>query len=118
MQSSQIKDLRTKLDQAVAENSQIKEFLSPTALQQAFTTALQATKAGPNNTEKKGTSKKFLGKHQEPKLSAGIDGTTDPEKSCRYCKDMGHELKNCPRLAARKEFLAAQQQQQQQNGLN
>ena len=75
-------------------------------------------KPGPDNTNKKGTGKKFLGKHwREPGLSAGIDGTTDPEKSCRYCKDMGHELKNCPRLAARKEFLAAQQQQQQ-SGLN
>ena len=31
-QSSQIKDLRSKLDQAVAENSQIREFLSPTSL--------------------------------------------------------------------------------------
>ena len=35
-QSSQIKDLHTKLDQVVAENTQIKEFLSPMALQQAF----------------------------------------------------------------------------------
>ena len=41
-QSSQIKDLHTKLDQAVAKNSQIKEFLSPTSLQKAFTSALQA----------------------------------------------------------------------------
>ena len=30
---------------------------------------------------------------------------------------MGHKLKNCPRLAARNEFLAPQQQQQQ-DGLN
>ena len=41
-QSSQIKDLHSKLDQAVAENSQIREFLSPTSLQKAFTSALQA----------------------------------------------------------------------------
>ena len=40
VQSSQIKDLHTKLNQGVVENSQIKEFLSPTALQQAFTAAL------------------------------------------------------------------------------
>ena len=39
-QSSQIKDLCTKLDQAVVENSEIREFLSPAALQQAFITAL------------------------------------------------------------------------------
>ena len=116
-QSLQIKDLHAKLDQAVAENSQIREFLSLTALQQAFTTALQTTQAGYNNVDKRGTGKKFLGKHHEPQLAAGKDGTTDPEKSCGYCKDMGHELQNCPRLAAKNEFLAAQQQQQQ-GGLN
>ena len=47
-QSSQIKDLHTKLDQAVAENTQIKEFLSPMALQQAFMTILQVTQPSPN----------------------------------------------------------------------
>ena len=65
------------------------------------------------NANKRGTGKKFLGICHAPKLAAGEDGTTDPEKSCRYCKDTGHELKNCPRLAARNEFLAAQQPQQQ-----
>ena len=41
-QSSQIKDLRTKLDGAVAENIQIQELLNPNTLQTAFTNALQA----------------------------------------------------------------------------
>ena len=44
MQSSQIKDLRSKLDQAVAENSQIRELLSPATLTTAFSNALTATK--------------------------------------------------------------------------
>ena len=44
-QASQIKELRTKLDEAVAKNSQMREFLSPTALQTAFTNALQAAKS-------------------------------------------------------------------------
>ena len=43
-QSSQIKDLRSKLDQAVAENSQIRELLSPATLTTAFSNALSATK--------------------------------------------------------------------------
>ena len=46
-QSSLIKDLHTKLDQAIAENSQIREFLNPTSLQTAFTNALHAAKVGP-----------------------------------------------------------------------
>ena len=69
-QSSQIKDLCAKLDQAVAENSQIREFLSSTASQQAFTTALQTTQAGYNNVDKRGTGKKFLGKRHEPQFAA------------------------------------------------
>ena len=88
-QSSQIKDLHTKLDQAVAENSQIKEFLSPTSLQMAFTSTLQAAQTWQSNTNKKnGKSKPFLDKCQEPQLTAGMDSSIDPEKSCRYCKDM------------------------------
>ena len=86
-QSSQIKDLCTKLDQAVAENSQIREFLSPTSLQKAFTSALQAAQTTSKSTGNNGQGRQpFLGKCQESQLLAGIDGTTDPEKSCRYCK--------------------------------
>ena len=116
-QSSQIKDLHTKLDQAVAENSQIREFLSPTSLQEAFTSALQAAQFGSSgSTRRNGQGRPFQGWHREPQLSAGIDGTTDPDKSCRYCKNMGHELGNCVRLKARKEFLA--HQEQLKSGLN
>ena len=42
-QSSQIKDLHEKLDGAIAENTQIKEWLNPNTLQKAFTNALQAS---------------------------------------------------------------------------
>ena len=42
-QSSQIKDLCEKLDGAIAENAQIKEWLNPNTLQTAFTNALQAS---------------------------------------------------------------------------
>ena len=42
-QSSQIKDLRVKLDGAIAENVQIRELLNPVTLQTVFTNALQAS---------------------------------------------------------------------------
>ena len=116
-QSSQIKDLHTKLDKAVAENSQIREFLSPTSLQKAFTSALQAAQTASKLTGTNGQGRRpFLGRCQDPQLSAGIDGTTDPEKSCRYCKAMGHELKNCLRLQAKEAFQA--RIKQQNSGLN
>ena len=42
-QSSQIKELHEKLDGAIAENAQIKEWLNPNTLQTVFTNALQAS---------------------------------------------------------------------------
>ena len=117
-QSSQIKDLRNKLDQAVAKNSQIREFLSPTSLQKAFTSALQAAQVASGSKGTSGPGKRpFLGKHRPSQLSAGIDRTTDQEKSCRYCKDMGHMLENCLRLQA-KEAFQAHMNLQQNSGLN
>ena len=113
-QSSQIKDLQSKLDQAVAENSQIREFLSPTSLTTTFTNALTAsksnftTKSCYSSSQQPGQSKPFLGKHQPPKLSAGKDGVTNPDQTCQYCKDTGHLIGNCLRLQAREEFLAIQ----------
>ena len=121
-QSSQIKDLCSKLDQAIAKNSQIQEFLNLASLQTAFTNALHATKVGSsglgctNPGQQHGKSKPFLDKRHEPQLSAGKNGSTDPNKSCKYFKDTGHEIGNCPRLQARQEFLA--HQQQSKGGLN
>ena len=117
-QSSQIKDLHSKLDQAVAKNSQIREFLSPTSLQKAFTSALQAAQVTSRSKGKLGPGRQpFLGKRHPPQLSAGIDSTTDMEKSCRYCKDTGHKLGNCLRLQAKEAFQACMEQQKN-SGLN
>ena len=44
-QSSQIQDLHSKLDAAVAENSQMQEYLHPSTLQIAVTNALQAAQS-------------------------------------------------------------------------
>ena len=67
-QSSQIKDLRTKLDQAVAQNSQIRELLSPATLTTAFSNAIMATKTSfakksryGGNSQQSGQGKPFLG---------------------------------------------------------
>ena len=102
----------------MAENSQIREFLSPTSLQKAFTSALQAAQVTSRSKGNLGPGgQPFLGKCRPSQLSAGIDGTTNPEQSCRYCKDTGHELTNCLRLQA-KEAFKARMEQQQNSGLN
>ena len=80
-------------------------------MQTAFTNALQAAKeSNSSNPNLRSGQQPFQGKRQPSQLSAGIGGTTDPEKSCRYCKDMGHEIGNCLRLQARKAFLTHQEQ--------
>ena len=118
VQSSQIKDLRSKLDQAVAENSQIRELLLPATLTMAFLNALTATKTTfANRPRSRGTNQQsgegrpFLGKYRPSQLSAGKDGTTNPKQICHYCKDMEHLLENCVRLEARQQFLANHERQ-------
>ena len=89
-QSSQIKDLRSKLDQAVAENSQIRELLLPATLTTAFSNALSATKtsstsqSGNRGNQQSGQGKPFLGRYRPSKLAAGKDGVTNPKQSCQY----------------------------------
>ena len=107
-QSSQIKDLRDKLDGAIAENTQIRELLNPATLQTAFTNALQATQLRPWG--------KFLGKKHDPVVAAGKDGTTDPDKTCNYCKYMGHSIDNCLCLQKHQAFL--EQRGRSREGLN
>ena len=125
-QSAQIKDLRQKLDQAVAENSQIRELLSPATLTMAFSNALSATKTSfasqsgsrsNQNQSQQFTSKPFLGKPHPSKLVAGKDGITNPDQTCRYCKDTGHLLENCLRLEARNKFIA-ERERKEKEGLN
>ena len=113
-QSSQIKDLWAKLDGAVTKNIKIWELLSPAALQTAFTNALQASQSGAKtnsgNNAQPQTGKPFLGKHWEPQLTAGKDGSIDPDKSCNYCKDTCHDISNCLCLQMWKAFLEQQKQ--------
>ena len=80
---------------------QIRELLNPTTLQTAFTNALQAS----GQFRPRG---KFFGKRRDPGIAAGIDGTTDPDKSCNYCKDTGHKKDNCLCLQKHNAFLASQ----------
>ena len=122
VQSAQIKDLRLKLDQAVADNSQIRELLSPATLTTAFSNALSATKKSfttrsqnGGNRQQSGQGRPFLGKIRASQLSQGKDGTTNPNQTCHYCKDTGDLLENCVRLEARNKFIADREKKE---GLN
>ena len=121
-QSTQIKDLRLKLDQAVAENSQIRELLSPATLTMAFSNTLSVTKTSftsqsGNRGNQQFAPRPFLGKYCPSKLAAGKDGTTNPDQTCRYCKDTRLLLENCVRLEARNKFIAVRERKENE-GLN
>ena len=63
-QSSQIKDLCTKLDGSIAKNAQIQELFNPASLQMALTNALQAAQSGATGKNSNNThpgKKPFLG---------------------------------------------------------
>ena len=77
----------------------------------ALTDALQAAQFGKNGSHSPPGKKPFLGKHWEPQLSAGMDDSIDPDKSCNYCKDTGHDICNCLHLQKQKAILVRQQQQ-------
>ena len=113
-QSSQIQDLHSKLDAAGAENSQMHEYLHPSTLQTAITNVLQTAQSnlcgcGGSHGFTPREDKPFLGQPREPQLLVGKDGTTYPDKTCRYCKDTGHELENCVCLQRKKELQAHHQ---------
>ena len=84
------------------------QYLSPTTLQTVFTNALQATQFRPQGNS--------FGKKCNPVAAAGKDGTKDPDKTCNYCKDMGHNIDNCLCLEKHQAFLARQARSQE--GLN
>ena len=123
-QSVQIKYLRLKLDQAVAENSQIRELLLSATLTTAFSNTLSATKTSfttrsqnEGNRQQSGSGRLFLGKVCPSQLAQGKDGTTNPDQTCHYCKDTGHLLENCVWLEARNKFIA-EREKKEKEGLN
>ena len=60
--------------------------------------------------------KPYLGKPREPQVTPGVDGSLNPALSCKYCKDMGHNVSkvNCTKVK-RKEALKAAAASQQPN---
>ena len=77
-------------------------------LQTAFTYALQAS------GQQFRTCGKFFGKRHDPIVVAGIDRMIDADKSCNYCKDMGHKKNNCLHLQKHNAFVVSKSRE----GLN
>ena len=123
-QTAQIKDLRVKLDSAVAENTQMHEYLDPKNFQTHITNVIQEAQRTASQINQFNQryiphqSHPYTGIPQPPECSAGKDGTTNPELSCRYCKDTGHKLPNCLRLEKKKDLEATRAASRPQNSSN
>ena len=66
------------------------------AITQAMSCMYVGTKKLAGDQETKG--KPFLGTDRPSELSKGMDGSLDPNLSCWYCKDTGHEKENYRQL--------------------
>ena len=58
--------------------------------------------------------KPYLGPPREPQVTPSADGSLNPALSCKYCKDMVHDVSNCAKVK-RKEALKAATASQQPN---
>ena len=95
-----------KISSLEAQNQKLAQLLEPKFLVETITKAVASNlnigidkKAAQN--ESGYTGKPYLGKPRPSKLALGIDGSLDPELSCRYCKDTGHLKENCVKLNRR-----------------
>ena len=95
-----------KISSLEAQTQKLAQLLEPKFLVKTITKAVASNLN--INMEKKSaqkesgyTGKPYLGKQRPSKLAPGIDGSLDPELSCRYCKDTGHLKENCVKLNRR-----------------
>ena len=97
----------TKISSLEAQNQKLVQLLEPKFLVETITKAVASNLN--INIDKKFqqeqtsgyTSKPYLGRLRPSKLAPGIDGSLNPELSCRYCKDTGHLKENCVKLNRR-----------------
>ena len=95
-----------KISSLETQNQKLAQLLEPKFLVETITKAV-ASNLNINIDKKSAqsesgyTGKPYLGKPRPSKLAPGIDGSLDPELSCRYCKDTGHLKENCIKLNRR-----------------
>ena len=99
----------TKISSLEAQNQKLAQLLEPKFLVETITKAVASNlnidmNKKSSQNESGYTGKPYLGRPRPLKLAPGIDGSLDPELSCRYCKDTGHLKENCVKLNRRLAF--------------
>ena len=83
-----------------------KSFQKPNTYQKStnpFVPSQQKPQASQNTNP---FGKPYLEPPREPQVTPSADGSLNPALSCKYCKDMGHDVSNCAKVK-RKEALKA-----------
>ena len=99
-----------KIRSLEAQNKKLAQLLEPKFLVETITKAVASNlninvNIKPQQGEASGyTGRPYLGKPRPLKLALGIDGSLNPELSCRYCKDTSHLKENCVKLNRRLAF--------------
>ena len=99
--------------QAVAGGYQ-KSFQKPNTYQKSTNPFIPSQKKPQASQSTNPFGKPYLGTPREPQVTASVDGSLNPALSCKYCKDMGHDVSNCTKIK-RKEALKAAAASQQSN---
>ena len=99
--------------QAVAGGYQ-KSFQKPNTYQKPTNPFIQSQQKPQASQNTNPFGKPYLGLPREPQVTPGADGSLNPALSCKYCKDMGHDVSNCAKVK-RKEALKAAAASQQPN---
>ena len=97
-----------KISSLEVQNQKLAQLLEPKFLVETITKAVASnlninggSKPQQNEQPSGYTGRPYLGKPRPSKLALGIDGSLNPELSCRYCKDTGHLKENCVKLNRR-----------------
>ena len=109
-------DLSTIIEvvtQAMAGGYQ-KSFQKPTTYQKSTNPFIPSQQKQQASQSTNPFGKPYLGPPREPQVTPGVDGSLNPPLSCKYCKDMGHDVSNCTKVI-RKETLKAAAASQQSN---
>ena len=99
--------------QAVAGGYQ-KSFQKPSTYQKSTNPFIPSQQKPQVSQGTNPFGKPYLGTPREPQVTPGVDGSLNPALSCKYCKDMGHDVSNCAKVK-RKEALKAAAASQQTN---
>ena len=83
--------------QAVAGGYQ-KSFQKPSTYQKSTNPFVPSQQKPQASQSTNPFGKPYLALPREPQVTPGADGSLNPALSCKYCKDMGHDVSNCTKV--------------------